>query len=96
LPNQTLIIALKERGLSAGQVAPFFTFSVIPWLISKSYLLLDLLAGRQSWAGDRPCRAAQLLVAGGPVHHHGSGAGRLNERRMRIEDAYGQLYRRHV
>ena len=33
LPNQTLIITLKERGLSAGQVATFFTFSIVPWLI---------------------------------------------------------------
>jgi hypothetical protein len=30
LPNQTLTITLKERGLSAGQVATFFSFSIIP------------------------------------------------------------------
>jgi MFS family permease len=41
LPNQTLIITLKERGLSAGQVATFFTFSVIPWLIKPAYGLLS-------------------------------------------------------
>src|SRR6266849_575514 len=41
LPNQTLIITLKERGLSAGQVATFFTFSIIPWLIKPAYGLLS-------------------------------------------------------
>jgi MFS family permease len=41
LPNQTLTIVLKERGLSAGQVATFFTFSTIPWLIKPVYGLLS-------------------------------------------------------
>jgi len=41
LPNQTLIITLKERGLSAGQVATFFSFSVVPWLIKPAYGLLS-------------------------------------------------------
>src|SRR6266852_3463894 len=41
LPRQTLIITLKERGLSAGQVATFFTFSIIPWLIKPAYGLLS-------------------------------------------------------
>ena len=41
LPKQTLIITLKERGLSAGQVATFFTFSIIPWLIKPAYGLLS-------------------------------------------------------
>lgn len=41
LPQQTLIITLKERGLSAGQVATFFTFSIIPWLIKPTYGLLS-------------------------------------------------------
>lgn len=41
LPNQTLTITLKERGLSAGQVATFFTFSIIPWLIKPAYGLLS-------------------------------------------------------
>ena len=41
LPNQTLIITLKERGLSAGQVATFFTFSIVPWLIKPAYGLLS-------------------------------------------------------
>jgi MFS family permease len=41
LPNQTLTITLKERGLSAGQVATFFSFSVIPWLIKPAYGLLS-------------------------------------------------------
>ncbi|HXJ85123.1 MAG TPA: MFS transporter [Candidatus Methylomirabilis sp.] len=41
LPNQTLTIVLKERGLSAGQVAAFFTISTIPWLIKPIYGLLS-------------------------------------------------------
>jgi len=41
LPNQTLTITLKERGLSAGQVATFFSFSIIPWLIKPAYGLLS-------------------------------------------------------
>src|SRR5262245_3490887 len=41
LPNQTLTIVLKERGLSAGQVATFFTLSTIPWLIKPVYGLIS-------------------------------------------------------
>jgi MFS family permease len=41
LPNQTLTIVLKERGLSAGQVATFFTISTVPWLIKPLYGLLS-------------------------------------------------------
>ena len=41
LPNQTLTIVLKERGLSAGQVANFFTISTVPWLIKPVYGLLS-------------------------------------------------------
>ena len=41
LPNQTLIITLKERGLSAGQVATVFTVVAIPWMIKPVYGLLS-------------------------------------------------------
>ncbi len=41
LPNQTLTIILKERGLSAGQVADFFLIATIPWLIKPVYGLLS-------------------------------------------------------
>ena len=41
LPNQTLIIILKERGLSAGQVATVFTVVAIPWMIKPVYGLLS-------------------------------------------------------
>jgi MFS family permease len=41
LPNQTLTITLEERGLSAGQAATFFSFSIIPWLIKPAYGLLS-------------------------------------------------------
>ena len=41
LPNLTLTIVLKERGLSAGQVADFFLVSTIPWLIKPIYGLVS-------------------------------------------------------
>src|SRR5262245_58338562 len=41
LPNQALTIMLKERGLSAGQVADFFLISTIPWLIKPLYGLVS-------------------------------------------------------
>jgi predicted MFS family arabinose efflux permease len=41
LPNQTLTIVLKERGLSAGQVADFFAISGIPWFIKPVYGLVS-------------------------------------------------------
>ncbi len=41
LPNQTITIVLKERGLSAGQVATFFSITVIPWLVKPVYGLLS-------------------------------------------------------
>ncbi|HEV8438285.1 MAG TPA: MFS transporter [Methylomirabilota bacterium] len=41
LPNQTITIVLKERGLSAGEVATFFSISTIPWLIKPLYGLIS-------------------------------------------------------
>jgi predicted MFS family arabinose efflux permease len=41
LPNQTITIVLKERGLAAGQVADFFLITIIPWLIKPAYGLLS-------------------------------------------------------
>src|SRR5215831_10011437 len=41
LPNQTITIVLKERGLSAGQVAAFFTLTTLPWLIKPVYGLIS-------------------------------------------------------
>src|SRR5262245_2195544 len=41
LPNQTITIVLKERGLSAGQVADFFLITIVPWLIKPVYGLLS-------------------------------------------------------
>lgn len=37
LPNQTITIVLKERGLSASQAATFFAITTIPWLIKPVY-----------------------------------------------------------
>jgi MFS family permease len=42
LPNQTITIVLKEQlGLSAGQVATFFTWALLPWLLKPLYGLLS-------------------------------------------------------
>jgi MFS family permease len=41
LPNQVITIVLKERGLSAGDVASFFAISTIPWLIKPAYGLVS-------------------------------------------------------
>jgi predicted MFS family arabinose efflux permease len=41
LPNQTITIVLKDRGLTAGQVADFFLITTIPWLIKPVYGLLS-------------------------------------------------------
>jgi MFS family permease len=41
LPNQTITIVLKDRGLSAGQVATFFSITTMPWLIKPIYGLIS-------------------------------------------------------
>ena len=42
LPNQTITIIFKEQlGLSAGQVATFFSIAVVPWLLKPFYGLLS-------------------------------------------------------
>jgi MFS family permease len=41
LPRQSLVIALKDGGLSAVEVAMFFSLSRIPWLIKPVYGLLS-------------------------------------------------------
>jgi MFS family permease len=42
LPNQTITIVFKDTfGLSAGQVATFFSIAVIPWLFKPVYGLLS-------------------------------------------------------
>jgi MFS family permease len=41
LPQQPLIIVLKERGLSAAQVAQFFAITTIPWLVKPLYGLVS-------------------------------------------------------
>ncbi|HXH84369.1 MAG TPA: hypothetical protein VNN07_15805 [Candidatus Tectomicrobia bacterium] len=44
LPQQTITVVLKDRGLSAGQVADFFFLSTIPWLIKPLYgVVADLV-----------------------------------------------------
>ena len=41
LPTQPITIILKERGLSAGQVADFFLIAGLPWLIKPVYGLIS-------------------------------------------------------
>src|SRR5262245_16830619 len=41
LPVQTMIIVLKERGLSSAAVADFFLISTLPWLVKPVYGLLS-------------------------------------------------------
>ena len=41
LPQQPLTIVLKERGLSAAQVAQFFAITAIPWLVKPVYGLIS-------------------------------------------------------
>jgi MFS family permease len=41
LPNQTIIVVLKDRGFSAGQVATFFLITTVPWMIKPVYGLIS-------------------------------------------------------
>jgi MFS family permease len=41
LPQQPITIVLKERGLSAAQVAAFFSITTLPWLVKPLYGLLS-------------------------------------------------------
>src|SRR5213594_1655128 len=56
LPNQTITIVLKERGLSAGQVATFFSITTVPWLIKPVYgLVSDLCPSGGAGARATSC-----------------------------------------
>ena len=78
LPNQTITIVFKETlGLSAGQVASFFSIAVIPWLLKPVYgLLSDFVPlfgyRRRSYflAGSALASVAALavVVAGEPAY----------------------------
>jgi len=74
LPLQSLTLLLKETlGLSAGQVATFFSFSTVPWLIKPVYgLASDLVpiaGGRRKGylllASALACGAAAAIAVGG-------------------------------
>lgn len=41
LPNQTITVVFKGRGLSAGQVATFFAITTVPWLVKPLYGLVS-------------------------------------------------------
>src|SRR2546425_91563 len=75
LPNQTITIVLKERGLSAGQVADFFLISTVPWLVKPLYgLISDFvpLFGRRRKSyflvtSGLAALAGLLLASGSPI-----------------------------
>ena len=76
LPNQTITILFKEQlGLSAGQVATFFSIAVVPWLLKPVYgLLSDFVPffgyRRKSYfiggSGLAAVSAVAVVVIGGP------------------------------
>jgi MFS family permease len=41
LPQQAVTITLKERGLSAGEVATFFAITGVPWMVKPVYGLIS-------------------------------------------------------
>ncbi len=41
LPGQAVTITLKERGLSAGEVATFFAITAVPWMVKPIYGLIS-------------------------------------------------------
>jgi MFS family permease len=74
LPVQTMIVVLKERGLSSAAVADFFLLSTIPWVIKPVYgLVSDLvpLFGRR--------RKSYFLLAAGMASAAGLGAALVAE-----------------
>src|SRR5437667_8020406 len=78
LPNQTITIILKDRGLSAGQVAACFLITIIPWLIKPAYGLLSdfvpLFGRRRKSYFLLTCAlaaAAGLILAGGDAIAYG-------------------------
>jgi MFS family permease len=74
LPDQTVTVVLKDRGLSASQVAAFFTLPTLPWLIKPVYgLVSDFvpLLGRR--------RQSYFLVASGLAAAAGAWLGLMSE-----------------
>jgi predicted MFS family arabinose efflux permease len=78
LPDQSITIVLKDRGLSAGQVADSLLITIIPWLIKPVYgLLSDFLPlfgrRRQSYflLTCALASAAGLILAWGSWISHG-------------------------
>src|SRR6267378_2473686 len=41
LPSQAMAIVLKDRGLTAGEIARFLSIATLPWLIKPVYGLLS-------------------------------------------------------
>ncbi len=64
LPNQALTILLKDRGLSAGQVADFFLLATIPWLIKPAYGLLSDFVPLFGWRRKSYFLLATALASG--------------------------------
>jgi MFS family permease len=64
LPNQAVTVLLKDRGLSAGQVADFFLLSTIPWLIKPVYGLLSDFVPLFGWRRKSYFLLAAALASG--------------------------------
>jgi MFS family permease len=79
LPNQAITMALKDGGLSAGQVAAFFSITTVPWLLKPVYgLVSDFvpLFGRRRKSyfllTSALAAAAGFLLALLPAHPYGA------------------------
>jgi MFS family permease len=64
LPNQAITVFLKDRGLSAGQVADFFLLSTIPWLVKPAYGLLSDFVPLFGWRRKSYFLLATALASG--------------------------------
>src|SRR6266576_1033937 len=82
LPNQAITIVLKDRGLTAGQVADFFLISTIPWLIKPLY---GILSDFVPLLGRRRHRQLHARRRRRPLHADGVRA-RLHRRPDRRDD----------
>jgi MFS family permease len=64
LPNQPITVFLKDRGLSAGQVADFFLLATLPWLIKPAYGLLSDFVPLLGWRRKSYFLLATALASG--------------------------------
>lgn len=67
LPNQAVTVFLKDRGLSAGQVADFFLLATLPWLVKPAYGLLSDFVPLFGWRRKSYFLLATALASGSGV-----------------------------